>query len=664
MKEERLEENSLQHMNVDVAKDLIFEVYERLEKKDNYYLMYEYTREKKLLQIGVKESKASSVIVEMEEGQVLIELKRSDQQADFWYEPTNAWKDGWYATRQEAIFGMNAAGNAVVRSYDPQGELLDRKEVLILPRTFSYEQYEMMKMEVQYYLENIAASTLSMNRDGKLNGIQIPLYSLEKMKAFIDRFVDYVQMIVNNPAERLIQKKRKVSQMKIKKWNSRLLIERSLKGPHQKLSTAIVEKDFRLVEHQMIKQFLCEIQAKISQETILEQSILLQLQKELELRQEKLNHYAPGNLGDHMVNRVKGTKRNITLLQGRLDEWTHIKKEINQLLEVPLFSVEEIPFTTTHLFIHNPLYRNVLELYEEWSQLTPTLKRLERNFIDDVLSSPNLYQLWVLIQVIYELNKYGYYAEENVWTSLLECYEKEQDIKDWRHLFMSKNRGKILLGYELSVWNRVKGEMRPDYLLAYQAEGEKKWKLHILDAKYKPYSKMKNGEKLLEGDLERSARRYVNEIHLNDGVENTSAALVHTDPTIHHWHVDKEYLYQTSHFHLLPGDLEGVKTYMKRLFHYFHEQDDLCPTCGEETVSLEGKEGWKQTYICPHDDEVWVKSTCNYCGNTPRIQLFKYASDNYNEQVDQQWNVHCPQCSKEYKGSEVELDIFGGRIGN
>ncbi|HDX9688824.1 TPA: hypothetical protein ROY10_004425 [Bacillus thuringiensis] len=79
---------------------------------------------------------------------------------------------------------------------------------------------------------------------------------------------------------------------------------------------------------------------------------------------------------------------------------------------------------------------------------------------------------------------------------------------------------------------------------------------------------------------------------------------MHTDIHAIHWNVNHDAVYTISHFSVLPGDTENLNVYFKRLFHYFGKCNRLCLTCGDMADVQD--QGYKQTYICPNDGDVWV----------------------------------------------------------
>lgn len=136
----------------------------------------------------------------------------------------------------------------------------------------------------------------------------------------------------------------------------------------------------------------------------------------------------------------------------------------------------------------------------------------------------------------------------------------------------------------------------------------------------------------------------------------------------YHWNAQIDPgLYAYSHFPIAPGQNDHLNTYIKRILHHYNGRHEICPSCGcvtegIPTSSLYGKRPYKWTYICKCD-EVWVNNRCKYRENhAPILQemrLLKYATGNYNWQVDQGWDVHCPVCNKSYHGDFYNPGLFG-----
>lgn len=661
VKEKNVEEEQLLYTQSIVHEELDFINHEPLVYQESFYIMNEYTRQEGILRIGVQEPFAEKVIVMMDD--IAIQLTRSKIDTSFWYEPARSWKDGWFKTNQESCFGMNASGRATIKTYDEYNQVMDTKTVLVIPSTFTYKQYEMMKMEVKTHLEYFAASSLAYTKTDKVKGIQIPLFQLTRLEELLEKLNQHIQLICKTPAERLTQERKKVMRSQVEKWDGRSIVESMVRPSSQKIQIRVMKKDNDLPEHQMIKGFLLLIRSRIIQEKTVEQSFCEQLRNERNVREKNLREVSSRDRGliAPIWRREQSMKESIDLLYRRGDRWNICLDIIDRLLVDPLFDVGKADFHYTHLFGYDSIYKEIYHLFHELEKLLPELKSIEWNFIDAVISSPQLYQLWVLLQIISELERFQFQTEK-VWSSLMNHYKKKEDLIGWKCTFSSKKRGKIALYYEYEVKSQEGKMMQPDYMIAYKGDENEQWDLHILDAKYKPYSAMKHGQRTLKKDIERSANRYIRNMETSK-TRVRSATLIHTDSNIVHWNLEDGSLYELSHFYLLPGNMENLNTYMKRFFHFFNDQTDICLTCGGNTIPLLFNN--KETYICENDDEVWVKNSCRYSRshkNHPRLSLMKYASQNYNRQVQADWNVHCPVCKKEYAGQTIHLDCFGHPI--
>lgn len=661
VKEKNVDEEQLLYTQSIVHEELDFIKHEPLMYRDSFYIMNEYGRQEGILRIGIREPLAKKVIVMIDD--IAIQLTRSKIDTSFWYEPARSWKAGWFKTNQESCFGMNASGRAMIKTYDEYNKVIDTKNVLVIPSTFTYEQYEMMKMEVKTHLEFFGVSSLANAKVDKVGGIQIPLFQLSRLEELLGKLNKYVQLICEAPAERLTQERKKVMRSQVEKWDGRSIVESMVRPSSQKIQIRVQEKDYDLPEHQMIKGFLLLIRFRIIQEKIVEQSFCEQLRNERNVRENNLREVSSRDRGliAPIRRRDQSMKESIDLLNKRGDQWDICLDIIDRFLVDPLFDVDEADLHYTHLFGYDFKYKEVYHLFQEFEKLLPKLKTIESNFIDAVISSPHLYQLWVLLQIIHEIERFQFRTKE-LLSSLMDHYKKKGNLIGWKCIFTSKKRGEIVLYYEYEVKSPKGKMMQPDYMIAYKGYESKQWDLHILDAKYKPYSVMKQGQRTLKKDIERSANRYIQNMDTSK-IRVRSATLIHTDSGIVHWNLEGGSLYELSHFYLLPGNMENLNTYMKRLFHFFNNQTDICLTCGMNTTPQLSKS--KETYICENDNEVWVRSSCRYSKyhkNHPKLSLMKYASQNYNRQVQSDWNVHCPVCKKEYTGQTIHLDCFGTPI--
>ncbi|WP_462410463.1 nuclease domain-containing protein [Neobacillus sp. Marseille-QA0830] len=630
------------------------EVGEPLAYQNEFFIMNEYSRGVKgrLMRIGVYAPHAVKVVI-ISDG-MTSELVESITRPGYWYEQASGWFENGYLQNTESCFGMNACGQWKVRVLGNDGETLEEEKVIVIPRTMSYMQYQTMQAEVKNLFENLSKN---LNEGSFLKEVQISLFPLEPLLTLIEEMKIWLKQICAQPAERLTRIRNKTIRSQITKWDRDTFIEASLFPFRNSLSAPVSQKETSIDEHRMIRFMLEHMGERALQERLVETSALQHLQTELAARLESQKKMG-ASLRKHSEKRCQSIENDIEIIAQRKDKWQKCQEIIQEFLDEPLFTTEPLEVDLTHLFIHDPIYGVVYDLYEQFEEMTPKLESQEKQFIDSVMNSPRLYEIWVLLQLIHQLGKLKV-PVSGVRKSLMEKFINDQTISGWVYRFpYDHERGEMFLYYDRELQVRDVGTFKPDYLLFYRKNKSDKWQGHSLDAKYKPYTEMPHNK--LQMDMEHSGRRYLDRI-TGANLTMKSSALVHVDMNATNWNVSNNGIYKLSHFSIVPGALENLQIYIKRIFHYFGHQHQICPSCGESVKMIDG--GFKQTYICPHDDEVWVSNICRYrrshgAGYIDR-SLMKYSSGNYNTQVRDEWDVYCPVCKRDVNGNILNLDLYG-----
>lgn len=633
--------------------EMDLEVYDPLIKIEQYYLMNEYSKvNNKTLRIGVYAPEAAHVFIS--NGNVKKYLVESKIHLGMWYEASRGWYEEGFLERSESCFGMNACGEWKVSAVSDEGKTLNEKRVVVIPRTFSYAQYRTMQAEVKSLFEGLTAEP---EEGSYLKELQIPLFRLEELVLILEEFKDWALVICKNPSEKLVKSKEKMTRSKISKWDSHSILEAAMFPFREKILIQTSIKELNLEEHQMIRYMIEAFVEQVKQSMVIENSALKQLEFELNKRYETLN-VINGLMKVFIEKRCTSLERDINWLKERQKKWEHCDSMLRMILSENLYMVDPVMPELTHLFSQDPSYGAVYELYEKFENMVPKMDSEERAFLEAVMSSPRLYEIWILLQLIHHLKKIKIDCS-GVRYSLVEKYKKDKKISGWFYRFpFDKTRGEFVLYYEKSIHLEDSKMIMPDYLFLYRHHKNTKWQGHVLDAKYKPYSELLSRQ--LEKDINHSGKRYLRKIQ-NTSIIMKSATLVHIDNNATNWNVDSNSLYHLSHFFALPGNLENIQTYIKRILHFFGLQKTICPSCGEK-AHCEDKV-YKQTYKCPNDYEVWVSNTCRYKREHQNINhnfaLMKYAFGNYNNQVENNWDVHCPVCHKDYNGNVLKLDLYG-----
>jgi len=646
------------------------EVGSELQKKDGIYRSKEYTkRVKRFVQIGV-EVEADRVAVK---GMPEIQFVQSSTHRNLWYEISNDWYEDGYATWQSARFGMNACGRFIVEAYDANDVMIAQEVVVIYPQTMSFEQYEIMQADVKELFRILDTRPDESDEERELLGA---LFPLERMEQHLHDLRLALDEIIDAPMETLKMDKALLTPEQIKRWTSRTLIERERRKGQPKIQAEIMVRHTDIPEHQMIRTMLESISKLLRQAETIEQSKVKSLESEEATRRSKLRPTREeSGVAEALQRRYAKTEQELELFKNRTMRLSRLVRLIDSFLSTHLFEVEAIDIEETHLFVHDTRYNEVFELYEAIQMLTPQLNPRKQAFIQQMTNSPLLFEVWTLLQLCHELEKLRFRTTDQSVTDLLLAYHS-------RHVTLSgvelkfthaSTKDQIRLAYEREIFlrNQDNEKRKPDFLLFYSVEGETdRENIHVLDAKYKPYGVNSFPKRTLQDDFLKSGKRYIDEF-VKEGLPVKSAALVHSDVIsgTYHWNAPiASGLYAYSHFPIAPGQSDHLNTYVKRIVHHHNGRHEVCPSCGCVTegipkYALDADQPYKWTYICKCD-EVWVNNKCRYSRmhktrTLQKVRLLKYATGNYNWQVDEGWDVHCPICNKSYHGESYNPGLFG-----
>ena len=644
------------------------EIHDELLFDGKEYFTCEYNRlKKKMTQIGVSiKEDASRVVVKQFEREIA--LLTFDVQNSIWYHDQKQWVEDNYKQTTDSIFGINAGGSFEVLAYNEKDEQLANAIVNITPGTMSIEEYKQMQHEVRRLFELFSydLSQVNINEENLLKRIQLPFYPQRQFKILIDQFVDCVNEIVKTPEQELIRIEKKVNLHQVKKWTPSIIIENAIKQ-NGKVTALISEKTTDIKENQMVKFITEEFQQRIEMELSVEQRHLVLLIDELQ-QLEDVEKKEQSNLVTNFRLLRDIVKSDCDKLEKRIGIWIKMSKKIDEILELPFLQCDSEVVEETHLFKMHPFYSEIYDIYTNYEELSPILSDTFRIFIQSLLKSPTLYEIWILLKIVQHLSQWGLNPYEFI-TDIQEKHINSKSISGYRKQFKLANKSfDIGLYYDFTF---EETGYRPDFVIGFFNKKNRKWNFHTLDAKYKCYSKMKNGEKGILRDLEHSGTRYLNEL-FSGKVDLQSATLVHTDIESLNWNVKHDEVNQNrsqhkiAHFYLSPSESKNLSIYFKRLLHESSHFEYCCPNCGEAVEGIieekdpyRDKLRWKTTYICETCEEVWVVNFCSTCSYNDRGMrrikrdgryyryprpLYKYPINNYNSQVGDNWDVHCPTC--------------------
>lgn len=651
-----------------------------LQFDGNAYFTCEYNRKKgKMTQIGVRVTQAVEVMVRQFE-QNIVSLVY-DERANIWYQKSEQWLEEGYKRATDGIFGINVGGSFEVVALNAAGEVIEQATVHITPGTMSLEEYKEMQQEVRHLFEVFAYDLTDDTRleNNLLRRIQMPLFPLAPFQEIIENTVLLMEELVAHPEVTLRPTLKKVHVKDVRKWTPALIIEETIRQ-QGKVTALINEPVTDIQENRMLRYMLEQYVERIQSELTGEQRQYRAFQHE-KAELEVMIAQERGEMIVQPKKLVQVLEADCQLLEQRQKQWQALLAAVEDVLEQQLLQGESEQLEETFLFRMHPQYSELYALFLQYEELTPELTDTFRLFIQGLLKSPTLYEVWVLLKIIQQLSQWGANPKEFIEDLEQSCVIPNTHlISGYRKQFKLPNRPFDVWLYYDTVLDET--GYRPDFVIGFQNIETGYWAFHTLDVKYKNYSAMRRGETSFETDIERSAYRYFVEL-LRPNYTVQSASLVHLDDKNQHWNAKPDYLFpktaahQLAHFKLSPHHSEGLAIYFKRLLHEGSDYGSCCPSCGmrqEGNVRnyqiKNGQHKWKTYYTCEACNEFWVANFCGDCAYNNRNTLegrvgdfahvlgnkeahfsyprplYKYPTANYNLQVGDEWEVHCPSCNR------------------
>lgn len=644
----------------------------------------EYYREKnKLTQIGVKFDGAARVVVE-QFGTIKVPLLY-DEHTQIWYHARSFWQDGGYTQQTDSIFGINAGGSFTLKAYSESGALLAAREVIITPANMSLEEYYEMQYEVQRLLEifSVDYKANPSAEQARFSTIQLPFFPLESLRNIILHAAQILAAIATEPSYALKMVTQKIGRQHITKWSAKTILQSELTGA-DKVRVDVPEASHDIHEHQMLRRMLVQFEERIGRERKVEDNYVRRLQAELAELQRAIDVETSLKLRAPMEKQKAYLTSDLTELASRATNWTELMRQVETMLDYDFLQFGEMDVEETHLFRMHPLYSELYMSYCAFEALLPVYSPSLRLFMQSILKSPTLYEMWVLVKLIEHMQQWGVDAHQ-FYEEIIEMHATTGSIRGYIGRFNLPDKPFDLKVYYDCVHTET--GLRPDFIISF-IDGYEHEDLHILDAKYKAYSVMEDGESALRKDLIRSGRRYLEQFVDAPQFTYKTASIVHPDIASTWWNVKDRAIneaakaHRYAHFAFTPRQQHALSIYLKRMLHENNGISWCCPQCASTQVSIEWGDKytdrnqrqvrkWKVTYICEQCCVVWVANYCGTCVANGRnlisyydeaegrqlfrpSPLYKYATNNYNMQVAKQWNVHCPTCFATAKNPAIE----------
>lgn len=647
-----------------------------LQYDGQQFFSCEYNRHAKgMRQIGVRVAGAAEVVVKQFERRVTSLVYNAE--ANIWHQKKVQWLEGGHTRQTDGIFGINVGGSFEVEALDAYGRQLSSAQVSITPGTMSIEQYKEMQHDVRRLFE-LFSYEIATDEAGEhqfLHRTQFPLFPLEKLQRIVEQLVELMNELEERPEVELQPTTKKVHIKDVRKWTPSIIIQHAL-YEQDKVNATVYEPATTIKENAMLREIIEQLLERIQSELLAEQ----QQQRSLDNEIEQLNTMiaqSTSNFTEKPKQLLANLRDDVNMLENREAVWQTLTKQLQELKQLSILQVERQTVEETHLFRMHVHYSAIYDLFMQYETLTPKLTTTMRTFIETLLKSPKLYEIWVFLKLVEAFSRWGLNVKafvEDVQTKyaagdipLLSGYRKRFHLHNQPY--------DISLYYDVPIQQNER-EYRPDFVIGLYNKQTKTWRLHTLDVKYKNYTAIHDGERMYVEDLQRSAYRYWHELFRNEPNKVVkTATIVHLDDTRIDWNIRNTSFVQNLHQHTLanfmfsPHNQDNLSIYLKRILHENSGFAICCPSCGKEKIGeitvhtpYEDKRRWKTTYKCNDCNELWVANFCGDCfyynrqlyraidtdGNAYRYPrpLFKYPTKNYNKQVEERWDVHCPCCNK------------------
>ena len=556
--------------------------------------------------------------------------------------------------------GIEKAGFFYLTIADLNGKCLYKSDkILVKPSIISIDQYDQMVdmlLNINMLLVNQDDSETYLDKEGKCIDLS------EHILHLVNEIEFNLSNIEKNPGRRLIKEDKKVSYNKIKKFNSKILLEKEMYPFKDKFLAQVTKENFNIYENRLIYSFLLDLKKFIELNESEVNSLLIkeksekeeinkllgkyttpEYKKRLEIRKEKINN---------KINKLKNQKNNLKFCNLRVEKYldTTIFKE----LKVVTLMREEVKIT--QLFIHDMFYNKMYKLIQEFYDFSSK----EFNIDTEELKIKNLYEIfevwayfyivkvmvreqgWIIPKksnIVYNANKY-----------IKENGNLHGFIINLEHKLKNHNKVSLKIIYNKTL-NLENKKLRPDYTFEFDIDGNKK--IFYLDAKYHNY--LESGYECFKKDLNDTAvNKYYNEL-IKTEYEATGSYILHcVDDSIYREfsgnkgnEKNKENPHSIGGFSMLPDKHNDFKVWISLIMEWFYDEYRVCWECGSLETNVESMEtrgkNEKKHITCKNCGSFWVKTKCESC-SCKKLIKHDLESKQYHKKTNEKWMVHCPKC--------------------
>lgn len=550
--------------------------------------------------------------------------------------------------------GIEKAGFFYLTIADLNGKCLYKSDkILVKPSIISIEQYDQMVdmlLNINMLLVNQNDSETYLYKEGKY--IDLSEYILH----LVNEIEFNLSNIEKSPGRRLIKEDKKVSYNKIKKFNSKILLEKDMYPFKDKFLAPVTKETFNIYENRLIYNFLLDLKKFIELNQYEVKSLLIKEEREKVEINKILLKYNTIDYKKRLEIRKEKNDKKIKNLENQLINLRFCNLRVKEYLDTTIFKElkvvnlmrEEVKIT--QLFIHDIFYNKMYKLIQEFYDFSGK----EFNIDAEELKIKNLYEIfevwayfymvkvmvreqgWIIPKksnIVYNANKY-----------IKENGNLHGFIINLEHKLMNNNKVflKIIYNKTLNLENK---KLRPDYTFEFDIDGNKK--IFYLDAKYHNY--LDDSNESLNKDLNNTAfNKYYNEL-IKTEYKATGSYILHCVDNLKYRYFggNKGNTHRIGGFSMLPDKHNDFKVWISLIMEWFYDEYRVCWECGSLETNVESMEtrgkNEKKHITCKNCGSFWVKTKCESC-SCKKLIKHDLESKQYHKKTNEKWMVHCPEC--------------------
>ncbi|MDK0796456.1 hypothetical protein P5E92_09225 [Clostridium perfringens] len=556
--------------------------------------------------------------------------------------------------------GIEKAGFFYLTIADLNGKCLYKSDkILVKPSIISIEQYDQMVdmlLNINMLLVNQDDSETYLGKEGKC--IDLSEYILH----LVNEIEFNLSNIEKNPGRGLIKEEKKVSYNKIKKFNSKILLEKEMYPFKDKFLAPVTKETFNIYENRLIYNFLLDLKKFIELNQYEVKSLLIKEEREKVEINKILRKYNTIDYKKRLEIRKEKNDKKIKKLENQLINLRFCNLRVKEYLDTTIFKElkvvnlmrEEVKIT--QLFIHDMFYSKMYKLIQEFYDFSSK----EFNIDTEELKIKNLYEIFEVWAYFYMVKvmvreqgwiipkKYNIVHNANKY--IREHGNLHGFIINLEHKLMNNNKVflKIIYNKTLNLENK---KLRPDYTFEFDINGNKK--MFYLDAKYHNY--LEGGYEIFNKDLNDTAsNKYYDKLTKTEYKATGSYILHCVDDSIYRDfggnkenEKNKENPHSIGGFFMLPDKHNDFKVWISLIMEWFYDEYEVCWECGSLETTVESRKtigkNEKKHITCKNCGSFWVKTKCESC-TCEKIIKHDLESKQYHKKTDEKWMVHCPKC--------------------